>query len=67
MACYELGNNTNLIGQAVKIHDTVNNKIETLLTLKIQQKNMQVKPPTHKRMCKLLGQQKCFLLHQGWR
>ena len=37
MACYELGNNTNLIGQAVKIHDTVNNKIETLLTLKQQQ------------------------------
>ena len=40
MACYELGNNTNLIGQRVKIHDTVNNKIETLLTLKIQKKKI---------------------------
>jgi len=38
MACYELGNNTNLIGQAVNIHNTVNNTIETSLTLKKQQK-----------------------------
>lgn len=28
VACYELGNNTNLIGQAVKIHKTVNNKLK---------------------------------------
>lgn len=32
VACYELGNNTNLIAQAVKIHKTVNNK-QTLLTI----------------------------------